>query len=248
MLKTFGSTTLLWFLISTSFLTAPVPADGQDPETSNPSQDPSGEDPPAKRHYVHFAIGAAYWASLAKVDPAQAGYDPQQFGHFKDWGYNLEMAYHYLATKWFDRDLWIGADLGLFYNENEGTVTALVLPSGGTYTGRIASRGLHLTPSLKWFPWGGRGATRLCLGAGAGYYLLDFTEMFSWGETDEIYEDGTLGGYASVGVRLPVSASGSGRMAVMLQTKVHLVEFADLAPGTGQINGPLYMFQLGLSF
>ena len=275
MMKITGHIIILWLMILGLICMAPLPARGEmntspriglaweamladqsapesdaSPHTlkENPSEQLSTIGPATKRHFGTFAIGAVYWPNLGKIDPSQAGFDPQQFGQFKEWGFNLEIAYHYLATAWLDRDLWIGLDFGLFYNENKGKVTAIVLPSGSVFTGEIGSRGLYLTPSLKWFVLGQRGSTRLYLGAGAGYYLLDFAELFRWGEGGELYEDSTLGGYLSVGVRFPFSDSQSDSAAVVLETKVHFADFGEFAPDTGQIKGPIYMFQLGLSF
>jgi hypothetical protein len=223
-----------------------------DSSSGDGEEDPSGKrspiGPETKRHHISFFIGAVNWPNLADVDPSQAGFDPAQFGRFKQWGYNFEIAAHYLATTLLDRDLWVGFDFGLFYNENKGTATALVLPSGTIITGDIGSRGLYLTPSLKWFMLGKRGATRLYLGAGVGYYLLDFAEMFYWNWGAEIYEDSALGGYLSAGVRLPFADDPADSAAVMLETKVHFADFGEFAPDTGQIKGPIYIFQLGISF
>ncbi|KPJ77025.1 MAG: hypothetical protein AMJ54_09700 [Deltaproteobacteria bacterium SG8_13] len=204
--------------------------------------------PATKRHFATFALGAVYWPKLADVDPSQAGFNPEQFGRFEQWGYNFEIAYHYLATTLLERDLWIGFDFGLFYNENKGTATAVILPSGEIITGDIGSRGLYLTPSLKWFVLGQRGSTRISLGAGAGYYMLDFAELFGWGTGGELYEDSTLGGYVSVGVRFPFADNPSDSAAVVLETKIHFADFGEFAPNTGQIKGPIYLFQVGISF
>ena len=235
---------LLWVLAVLIAMT-PLPAHAQDL-----SPDRHNEIGPAtKRHFLTAALGAVYWPNLADVDPSQAGYDPSQFGQFKEWGFNIEIAYHYLATTMLDRDLWIGLDFGMFYNENKGQATALILPSGEIITGDIGSRGMYLTPSLKWFVLGQRGSTRLYLGAGAGYYLLDFAELFGWwGQGGELYEDSDFGGYVSVGVRFPVSDVSSETAAVILETKVHFADFGEFAPNTGQIKGPIYMFQVGLTF
>ena len=123
-----------------------------------------------------------------------------------------------------------------------------MLLSGSVTTGEIGSRGLYLTPIIKWYVLGKRGSAHLYLGAGAGYYLLDFAELFRWGEGGELYEDSALGGYLSVGIRLPFADDPSESAAVILETKVHFADFGEFAPGTGQIDGPIYMFQLGLTF
>ncbi|MBT8351366.1 MAG: hypothetical protein KJO26_09070, partial [Deltaproteobacteria bacterium] len=52
---------------------------------------------PDKRHYASIIIGAVNWPNLGDIDPSQAGFNPQQFGKFKTWCYNIEIAYHYLA-------------------------------------------------------------------------------------------------------------------------------------------------------
>ena len=203
---------------------------------------------PDKRHYYSFIIGAVYWPNLGEVDPSQAGFNPRRFGNFKTWGFNIEIAYHYLATTWLNRDLWIGLDFGLFFNENKGELTLVFLPSGETVSGEIGSRGMYITPSLKWFVWGQRGSPRLYLGAGAGYYLLDFAELYPFGEGGEIFEESTIGGYLSVGVRFPISKNSPKGTAIILESKVNFADFGELAPGTGDIKGSIYLFQLGITF
>ena len=210
--------------------------------------EPSRKKMPDKRHYVGIILGAVYWPNLGEVDPSQAGFNPQQFGEFKTWGYNIELSYHYLATTWLDRDVWLGLDFGFFFNENKGELTLIFLPSGETVDGEIGSRGMYITPSLKWFVWGQRGSRRLYLGAGAGYYLLDFVELYSFGEGGEIFEESTIGGYLSAGVRFPISKDNPESIAVVLESKVHFADFGELAPGTGDIKGPIYLFQLGITF
>lgn len=240
---------ILWLMILSFFWLDPLPANADMNNKENQTAQPFQNNMPAKRHYVSFALGAVYWSNLAKIEPWQAGYDRQQFGQFKDWGVNFEITYHYLATTWFERDLWIGLDFGLFAIENKGDVYLLSLTSGEVYTGEIWSDGLYLTPSLRWFVLGKRGSARLYLGAGAGYYSLEFTENF-FDEFDdgELYEDSTLGGYLSLGLRLPLSKNGPESLAMILETKVHFADFGELAPNTGKIKGPIYIFQLGLSF
>jgi hypothetical protein len=240
--------TFLWLMIISLCWMMSLPANADMNDRVNSSETNYNDLTSVKRHYGSVAIGAVYWPNLGEIDPSQAGYNPQQFGQFKEWGYNIELAYHYLATTLLNRDLWIGIDWGFFFNENKGSVTAISLPSGEIITGDIASRGMYLTPSLRWFVLGKRGSTRLYLGAGAGYYLLDFTELFSWGEGGELYEDSTLGGYLSLGVRFPVSRGQTDRLAVTLETKAHFADFGELAPGSGEIKGPIYIFQLGFSF
>jgi hypothetical protein len=208
----------------------------------------SRENMPAKRHYLSIFIGAVYWPNLGEVDPSKAGFNPQQFDNFKTWGYNIEVAYHYLATMWLDRDIWIGLDFGFFFNENKGDLNLIFFPSGETVSGKIGSRGMYITPSLKWFVWGQRGSRRLYLGAGVGYYLLDFAELYPFGEGGEIFEESTIGGYLSAGVRFPISKNRPESAAIILESKVNFADFGELAPGTGDIKGPIYLFQLGITF
>lgn len=240
---------ILWFMILGLFWLGPMSANADMNNKENKSASHFNSSTPVKRHYFSFALGAVYWPNLAKIEPWQAGYDPQQFRQFKEWGGNIEFTYHYLATAWLGRDLWIGLDFGIFANENKGEVHAIIFPSGKAYTGEIWSRGLYLTPSLRWFALGKRGSTRLYLGAGAGYYLLDFAELYSDGfVADELFEESTLGGYLSLGLRLPVSKDETDSLAVTLETKVHFADFGEFAPSTGKIKGPIYIFQIGLSF
>jgi hypothetical protein len=177
-----------------------------------------------------------------------AQHSREQFDNFKTWGYNIEVAYHYLATMWLDRDIWIGLDFGFFFNENKGDLNLIFFPSGETVSGKIGSRGMYITPSLKWFVWGQRGSRRLYLGAGVGYYLLDFAEQYPFGEGGEIFEESTIGGYLSAGVRFPISKNRPESAAIILESKVNFADFGELAPGTGDIKGPIYLFQLGITF
>ncbi|NNL42827.1 MAG: hypothetical protein HKO79_10080 [Desulfobacterales bacterium] len=256
MKNTMGIT--MWFLVFSLFMSQPLFANVNTDDTNqdfSKTVDPPKQlaqhhrkSMPDKRHYASIIIGAVNWPNIGDIDPSQAGFNPQQFGKFKTWGYNIEIDYHYLATTWFGKDLWIGLDFGVFFNENKGELSVVVLPSGETISGEIDSRGMYITPNLKWFVWGQRGSPRLYLGAGIGYYSLDFTELYEFGEGDEIFEENTIGGYLSAGLRFPVSKGSPESAAVILESKVHFADFGELAPDTGDIKGPIYIFQLGITF
>jgi hypothetical protein len=85
-----------------------------------------------------------------------------------------------------------------------------------------------------------------------GYYLVDFVEQLSDGMVvDKYFDQGTIGGYLSGGLNIPLLRYNPDRLALCLEGKVHFVNFGnlgDFAPGAGDLTGPIYMLQLGLSF
>ncbi len=197
-----------------------------------------------------FAAGATYWGNLNNIEPDPSVVDSEKFGRFNSWGYNLEFAYHRNVARWGAMDLFVGGDFGLFTNENEKRFDVTLAPSGEKIQGHILSRGLYLTPSAKLMmrrpeSW------RFFVGAGLGYYLLDFAELIGGGfESNEVLEKHTVGGYLSLGVDFPLSQSRTG-LILGLENKLHLVNFGDLegfAPGAGDLTGPINIIQLGIAW
>ena len=80
--------------------------------------------------------------------------------------------------------------------------------------------------------------------------MVDFVEKLPDG--DEIYEFAgkeTIGGYLSAGVGFPLLPPD--RLILRIEGKVHFVNFGDLgvfAPGSGDLKGPIYIFQAGITF
>ncbi len=208
-------------------------------------------EPQAKKHFFSFMIGGSYWDSLHNIKPGIAVSNPEKFGQFEAWGYNLEISYHRYVRPLLGHELRVGIDFGLFFHQNEKHFDVVIRPSGRRIDASLNSRGLYLTPSVKWLI-GPRGSARFYLGAGAGYYLVDFVEQLSSGwEVNEYFEKGTIGAYLSMGLNIPLLRNNPDRLALCLEGKVHFVNFGsldDFAPGAGDLTGPIYMLQLGLSF
>jgi len=203
-----------------------------------------------KKDFFTVFLGAVYWETMGEIEPAFSGSDPGEFGRFKELGYNIELAYHRLVTQWLGNDIQLGIDFGLFYNGNEKKFEVTLLPSGEKLKRGLNSRGLYLTPSVRMLI-GRYGSPRLFVGAGLGFYLVDFVEQLSDGmEVDEYFGEEALGGYLSVGMGFPLS-SPPDKLVLRFEAKVHFVNFGDLeqfAPGAGDLKGPIYIFQVGLTF
>ncbi len=207
-------------------------------------------EPQSKKHFFAFMLGASYWDNLHNTKPGIAVSDPEKFGQFEVLGYNLEISYHGYVTQLLGNELRVGIDFGLFFHQNEKHFDVVNRVSGERIDASLNSRGLYLTPSVRWLI-GPRGLTRFYLGAGVGYYLVDFVEQWGSWEVNEYFEKGTIGGYLSVGLSIPLLRYNPDRLALCLEGKVHFVNFGsldDFSPGAGDLTGPIYMLQLGLSF
>lgn len=215
-----------------------------DTEPSSRATPPEPGLPPEWRYKTSFftiLLGGVYWEDLGEVEPTLGVAQPGDYGNFDAWGYNLEFGYHRRLRLRPNDELRAGLDLGVFFNENSESFDAVILPSGRTIEGRLNSRGLYLTPSVRWL-FGSRPFYRWYLGAGAGYYELDFVEQVGGWETEEYFSSSTFGGYLSVGVVFRYFC---------LESKVHFVDFGDvgrLAPEAGDLTGPIYLFQFGWTF
>ena len=208
-------------------------------------------EPWAKKNFFTIMIGADYWDNLHDIKPGPAVSSPEKFGQFEAWGFNFEFSYHRYVTQLLGNELRVGIDFGLFFNRSEKHFDVIILPSGRRINADLNSRGLYLTPSVRWLI-GQRGFTRFYLGAGVGYYFVDFVEQLSDGMVvDKYFDQGTIGGYLSAGLNIPLVRYNPDRLALCLEGKVHFVNFGnlgDFAPGAGDLTGPIYMLQLGLSF
>ena len=205
--------------------------------------------PSPKMNFYSAMLGASYWPALNDITPGTSVPDPNRFGEFRSWGFNMELSYHRLIKKYMGNDLRAGVDLGLFFHQNEKHFDTTILPSGKTIREDLNSRGFYLTPSLRWI-MGLPGSPRFYLGTGAGFYLVDFVEQLADGlEVDEYYEESALGGYLAGGLNIPLIRSHPEKLALCLEFKMHFINFGDLesfAPGAGDLKGPIYTFQVGL--
>ena len=222
-----------------------------DDRISSASPQAPNMEPRVKKNFFTFMTGANYWDDLHNIEPGIAISNPEKFGQVKVWGFNFEISYHRYVMQLLGCELRVGIDFALFFHQNENHFDAVFLPSGKKIDGSLNSRGLYLTPSVRWLI-GARGFPRCYLGAGVGYYGVDFVEQLSDGmEVNEYFRRSAIGGYLSAGLNIPLLRDNPDRLALCLEGKVHFVNFGsldDFAPGAGDLTGPIYMLQLGLSF
>ena len=214
------------------------------------SQAPDTE-PPAKKDFFILMIGASYWGNLHNIKPGPSVSNWENFGQFKAWGGNIELSWQRYVTRLLGYDLRVGIDFGLFFHQNEKHFDAVIQPYGNRIDVDLNSRGLYLTPNIRWLI-GEKGSPRFYLGAGMGWYEVDFVEQLSDGmEANEYFDKDTIGGYFSAGLNFPWRRDNPDQAAFCLEGKIHFVNFGGLgnfAPGAGDLTGPIYMMQLGLSF
>ena len=203
-----------------------------------------------KKNYFTILLGGVYWKNLNDIECDFSVSNPTEYSTFKEWGYNIELGYHRQVSRCLGNDVLLGIDFGIFNNENEKDFSVTVLPSGRRLKGSIDVRTLYLTPSVKLLIEK-KGYPIFILGAGLGYYLVDFEEQLSDGmEVEEYFEKDTLGGYLSLGVDFPLSTLSEGT-AFRVESKIHFVDFGSLgeiAPRAEDLSGPVYMLQLGIRF
>jgi hypothetical protein len=134
--------------------------------------------------------------------------------------------------------LLVGGELGFFGNDSNIQ----------SRSSEVSSRGSYLMPSLK-LAFGRR--RNFYLDTGAGLYLIDFAEFLcdgsGCGESDEIWGETQFGGYVGVSADLRIGQRWVGALAA----KVHFVNFGSasgIAPESQNLNGPIYMLQVGVAF
>jgi len=168
--------TLVWTAI---FLASLSPhAHAQPAPESCPVESTSKEAQKLPKVLFAVSTGVSYLPDLSAIEPHRALINPERFGRFDAWGFNFEVAYHRQLVQWDSADLYIGGDVGLFTHGNTKKFDVRFFPSGETTQGEVFARGFYLTPSAKvvlkrshsWRPF---------LGAGAGYYLVDFAELIN---------------------------------------------------------------------
>lgn len=185
----------------------------------------------AAQDNTHFAfnLGAHTWPALADLESSFEG-------AFDKVGFDIDMGIH-LGDPQEDRWLW-GIDFGLFFTQGDisGQVTSL------------DARGLYLVPSVK-MPVGDK--QRFYLDAGLGLYMVDFAELDCGSyspclEVNEAWQSTTLGGYIGASMDLPM---GDGRYFLTTALRMHYANFGTpdgLGPSPGELNGPIFMFLIGI--
>lgn len=202
--------------------------------------------PPRTPNLLVFGLGPVYWPGVHDLDPSGSPY-ASELGRFHTWGFGLEFAYQRRVARPGGVDLLLGGDIGLFSNESSAEFDAYIYPFGGTVDGQLYSRGLFLTPSIRFVP-GGTQHWRFSFGAGAGFYMVDFTELLDgFFEANELFSESSFGGYLSVGADRRLSQDRP-RWRLRLETKVHFVDFGSAdsyAPGAGDLTGPIDTLLIG---
>ena len=181
-------------------------------------------------------IGPMAWSDLKALKPAVGG-------GFDSLGFAMELAGHKRVSRWGSADVLVGAGFGLFATWSD-------IPG---ISGDLIQRGLYLTPSMQ-IRFGERSGRYLNLGAGLGWYQVDFAELHcdeayfnnNNGDCIEItepYDESSLGGYLGI--------TGGFRSGFIMGLKVHFADFGTvtgLGPDTGDLKGPIYVLSLGVDF
>lgn len=196
-----------------------------------------------------FGLGPSYWPGVHDIDPSGSPF-ADQLGRFHTWGFDLELAYQRRVTRKPRFDLLVGGDFGLAGHDNSADLEIIILPSGKTIGGTLTARTLYLTPSVR-FVFAGEGRWRFSVGAGAGYYEVDYAELFDDGfEAAELFSASTFGGYLSIGVDRRLWAEQS-RWQLRLEQKIHFADFGSTetyAAGGGDLEGPISTLLIGLAY
>jgi len=197
-----------------------------------PKSAPAAEDTtPLSASRFAVTIGVHDWSGLGDLQSADGG-------SFQSTGVNFAAEWHWYVTDFQRSTLLVGGELGIFANDSN--IQGL--------TSEVTSRGMYVMPSLK-LAFGRQ--RNFYLDAGAGLYVVDFAELVCddsvCGEIDEIWEETKFAGYLGMSADLRISQ----RWAVALAAKVHFVNFGSaggLGPESQKLDGPIYMFQVGVAF
>ena len=202
---------------------------------------------------ARFAItaGLGGWDDLHELRP-------QSPGQFDGVGFVIDFAAHWRMKQGGSNDLLLGFDVGGFSHDSN------------VFHVRedVTSRGLYLTPSVKW-QFGSSGRLRHSLDVGVGYYLVDITEVDTsryygyyccyWYSEEQLWEDTSLGGYIGATFDFGRAARRQGGGFTM-GAKIHWLDLgtvrdeqrfrsADtLGPNAGRLRGPIYSVQFGYAF
>jgi hypothetical protein len=181
-------------------------------------------------------LGYHSWDELGQLTPEGSG-------SFDTGGFNLGVAGHWRVRDQQHGDLWLGVDFAFFSNESDIR-----------YLGEdLLSRGMYITPSIKWLLERGEGP-RYSLDLGLGFYLVDIAVLPA---DEELWEDPAFGGYIGASLELPLGGS-TRRRGLSLSAKIHMFDLGEvgdeeilfgqapvLGSNAGSLAGPVLMFQFG---
>lgn len=228
-----------------SACTAPGPEPEQEPPlvvvTSRDNPTGPGKGP----HIVSGNLGAAYWPGLGDVDPASAGFDPDEFGPFDEWGVSLSLGYEGRIADLPAGSLWLGGLFSYASFENDSSFPVVTLPSGNTLDGDYTADLLLVTPTLTYRADLGVGVDGFLRG-GAGYYRLALNESYDI-YYDDIDDDQAFGGFVGFGLDIRVAE----QIAVRVENQVHFVDlepFPNTLPEEGTVDDPVYFLTIGAAF
>ena len=161
-------------------------------------------------------------------------------------------------NRWGSNRLLLGLDVGFFSNESDVFYVREDL----------ISRGMYLTPSVKW-RFESSGGPRYSLDFGLGYYVVDIAEVdmseyygyyCCYGYTEEVlWEESTLGGYVGTTIDFGDTGRRRGRGFTM-GAKIHWLDLGTvrdenpyrlqdaLGNNAGRLQGPIYSMQFGYAF
>ncbi|NNL54571.1 MAG: hypothetical protein HKP32_05420, partial [Woeseia sp.] len=151
---------------------------------------------------------------------------------FRPLGFVFEISAHEYLKRWRSAEVYAGVDIGAFITDSD-------VP--GIFE-NISQRGIFVTPSLK-LRYRTAEKAYVDLMAGAGWYEIDFTELFCTPqciELNEAHSANGFGGYIGIG-------TGIGR-SLNAGLKLHFTEFGNatgLGSGAGSLGGPIVMFTVG---
>ncbi len=185
-------------------------------------------------------LGATSWPALGDLQPIATG-------SFDSTGFGLGAGFHVPVRQFENSELLLGLD---------GFIEATDSKISGVIEDLIA-RHMYVGGSAKW-RFGN--ARNLSLDAGLGFHLVDIAEVDadSFGSFEnEYWESSRLGGFVGAtwdfGMNRPDKSRG-----FFVGLKVHFVDFGSvqeedanllplLGPGAGQLDGPIYILQIGYS-
>jgi hypothetical protein len=192
---------------------------------------------------IAFGFGGAYWADRPGLDPDIDFPTEQGFGSIQSWGVGFDLSYHHRVVERGDNSLWLGGRFGV-QGWEERQSFRVRLPSGEVIDDDVSTSVVQFTLSARaehdFGGWSG------FVGAGGGYYELQINEEEDfWGGTDELADDGALGGFLSFGFDFDAGPN----VVLRLENLVHFVHFDGLdefTPGEDTLTGPFNVVQLAI--
>lgn len=205
----------------------------------------------AEGRRARFAIAAGFdiWDDLNELRP-------QAPGQFNSGGLVIDFAAHWRMKRWGSNALLFGFDVGGFSHDSD------------VFHVRedVVSRGLYLTPSVKW-QLGPSSGPRYSVDIGFGYYIVDITEVESYRvygyyccySEEQLWEDSSLGGFIGATIDFGAAARRRGGGFTM-GAKIHWLDLGTvrdesrfgpprtLGPNAGRLQGPVYSMQFGYAF